>query len=274
MDFPEDTFVQLSKANLHLVDQGEGAPVVLLHDSGGGNNGRFHWMKNIDALSESFRVLALDVPGWGLTEGIHVDEPRHIFLANIVNELLDTLSLEKAHIIGAAHGGAAAIKFAAMYPSKTDRLVIVSTSGAGAPLFTPMPTPAVMLAFGTHFEPNRQNIQDFMRVTVLNQSLITDEMVDYRLAEAERVLPYHVEELKNPNLVANFQIVEDLPSLGCETLILMGREDQMNTLDTALLVARNIRNAELNILPNCGHWVPFEKPELFNAKVTKFFQRT
>jgi 4,5:9,10-diseco-3-hydroxy-5,9,17-trioxoandrosta-1(10),2-diene-4-oate hydrolase len=57
------------------------------------------------------------------------------------------------------------------------------------------------------------------------------------------------------------------------TLLTYGRDDRVTPLETALLPMRNIRNAELHVFPNCGHWAMQEKQQEFERLVLEFLTR-
>src|ERR1700733_5836954 len=60
-----DRYVKLSKFRVHFVEAGAGPVVVLLHGSGPGATGSTNFSPNIAPLSSRFRVIAVDMPGWG-----------------------------------------------------------------------------------------------------------------------------------------------------------------------------------------------------------------
>jgi pimeloyl-ACP methyl ester carboxylesterase len=99
---------------------GEGHPLVLLHGLSG--SARW-WQRNIPALARTYRVIAIDLPGFG---GTHRDS-RFILEDAVdgVDGVLGDLGIERAHVIGHSMGGLVAAGLAAERPGRVDRLVLV-----------------------------------------------------------------------------------------------------------------------------------------------------
>jgi surfactin synthase thioesterase subunit len=89
--------------NLQYYEAGEGHPVILLHGSGPGATGWSNFSGNIEALARQFRVLAVDMPGWGLSDACTVDRLDHV---DAVIQFMDALGIEKAAFVGNSMGGA------------------------------------------------------------------------------------------------------------------------------------------------------------------------
>jgi len=99
---------------------GDGPPLLLLHGLSG--SARW-WQRNIPALSRAYRVIAIDLPGFG---GTHRDS-RFVLEEAVagVAGVLDDLGIERAHVIGHSMGGLVAGGLAAEGPERVDRLVLV-----------------------------------------------------------------------------------------------------------------------------------------------------
>jgi len=115
-------------------------PAVLIHGAGESSAAWFGW---VPRLAQQFRVLRPDLPGFGRSPVRDDFEWSVANLAALINQFLDTLGIESAHLIGAKLGGAIAMQFAATYPARTRTLVVcggpvsppklVETSAARAP---------------------------------------------------------------------------------------------------------------------------------------------
>jgi 3-oxoadipate enol-lactonase len=116
-----------SGAELFYEDDWMGAPwlkpelAVLIHGAGESSIAWFGWVAR---LAQHFRVLRPDLPGFGHSTLSDDFEWSVANLAAIVNEFLDKLGIESAHIVGAKLGGAIAMQFAAAYPARTRTLVV------------------------------------------------------------------------------------------------------------------------------------------------------
>ena len=118
--------VRTADWNIHYHEAGEGHPVILLHGSGPGATGWSNFSGNLPGLSAHFRVLAVDMPGWGASEPCPVERLDHV-AATL--QFMDTLGIEKAAVIGNSMGGVNAIRLAAEHPDRVSHLI---TMGAVA----------------------------------------------------------------------------------------------------------------------------------------------
>ncbi len=107
---------------LHYTDQGVGEPVILLH--GFAMNTDITWRDQgaLDYLAGQFRVIGMDMRGHGLSAKPYSPGSYGVEMAKDVARLMDCLGIEKAHIVGNSMGGIVAIKFATLYPDRTQTL--------------------------------------------------------------------------------------------------------------------------------------------------------
>ncbi|HEU5440891.1 MAG TPA: alpha/beta hydrolase, partial [Ktedonobacterales bacterium] len=114
-----------------VVDEGAGAPVVLLH---GFPDTSYVWRHQISALvGAGFRAIAPDLRGRGKSEWPKRVEDYQ--LSNIVADvagIMDALGVERAHIVGHDWGAAVAWLFASLLPQRVDRLVVLSVGNPAA----------------------------------------------------------------------------------------------------------------------------------------------
>src|SRR5215472_9162662 len=89
-------------------------PALLIHGAGESSAAWFGW---VPQLAQQFRVLRPDLPGFGRSPVRDDFEWSVANLAALINQFLDTLGIESAHLIGAKLGGAIAMQFAATYPA-------------------------------------------------------------------------------------------------------------------------------------------------------------
>ena len=104
-------------------EAGDGPPVLFLHGLGGT---RFAWEPQLEGLSDRYRCIAWDMPGYGDSDPL----PELTFpaIADAIAMLLDQLDIERTHIVGLSFGGQQAIHFALRHADRLDRLVLADTS--------------------------------------------------------------------------------------------------------------------------------------------------
>jgi pimeloyl-ACP methyl ester carboxylesterase len=105
--------------DLHVVEQGDGKPVVLLH---GFPELAYSWRHQLDALAEGgYRVLAPDMRGFGRSEApAEIDAYDVIELCGDVTSLRDGIGAEQAAIVGHDWGATVAWHYALVHPERTD----------------------------------------------------------------------------------------------------------------------------------------------------------
>ena len=123
---PPSQFVTVDGLRIHYRDRGQGPLVVLLH---GSNSSLFTWEAWTTTLARDHRVVALDLPGHGLTG----PDDKHRYgpagLAEVVALFVDQLGLQRFTLIGNSMGGNAAWHYTLLHPDKVDHLVLIDSAG-------------------------------------------------------------------------------------------------------------------------------------------------
>ncbi len=267
-------FVQAGDVKVHYHEAGKGFPLILIHGGGPGASGWSNFRQNVDALAEHYRVLIVDLPGYGQSDIIVPRERMFGFYAGIIKDMMKALDIPKTHLIGNSLGGGTSLKFALDYPDMVDRLILMG-SGGGYPYFTPMMTEGMKILFDTYEGdgPSIEKLRRFINIMVYDDSFVTEELLKERLAAATRP-----EIMANPPIKLRGKFPaeelwrEQLDELSHETLVIWGREDRVVPLDSAFMLMKQIPRARLFVFPQCGHWVQMEKSEEFNSLVKQFLQ--
>jgi pimeloyl-ACP methyl ester carboxylesterase len=108
---------------LSTMQAGTGAPVVALHGLGGT---KASFLPTLAALADRYRVIALDLPGFGESDKPIAAAYDAAWFARAVTGLLDALEIERAHVIGNSMGGRVAIELGLTAPDRTDRIGLLS----------------------------------------------------------------------------------------------------------------------------------------------------
>jgi pimeloyl-ACP methyl ester carboxylesterase len=106
---------------------GSGPPIVLIH---GMVNSSRHWEEVALRLSDHYRVIAPDLIGHGDSAAVRGDYSLGAHAASI-RDLLATIGVDRATIVGHSLGGGVAMQFFYQFPQRTERLVLVSSGGLG-----------------------------------------------------------------------------------------------------------------------------------------------
>ena len=264
-------FVQAGAIRIHYHEAGSGPVLLCIH---GGAPGAFGWGnfgRNLQALAVQFRVLIVDLPGYGKSDKPNIDGPRTSFYARTIKVMLDALKIERAHLLGMATGGSAALKFAMDYPEAIDRLIVINAPGGLSLFQTASPKPASHNFYGGE-GPSLERIRANLERTVFNAALISDEIVQERYeASIDPEFMASAPEGKGGSPGQTLEpLWQDLHRVQAQTLVIWGRDNQTLCYDHALFMLTRIPNVRVHIHGKCGLWVPFEKAEEFNSNVIGF----
>ena len=248
---------------LSYTDTGDGPALLLITGLGGLKEG---WFRQ-GALADRFRVITFDNRGMGGSSVL--DAPTTMRdLAEDAILLLDHLGVPKAHVWGVSMGGKIAQEMALGWPQRVDRLILENTTaGEGNRIEGRQPSllrridqldadgilrEIVPLLFGReHRERNARAMEAFARSRVRNRP---DPRGVARQWEAWQA----------------FDSWARLPSIGHETLVLVGAEDALTDPRNGEALADRLPKARLATIEGGGHSVHIEKPDEVNAAVATF----
>ncbi len=265
----------LTDFKIHYQDAGSGDAVVMLHGGGPGASGWSNFYRNIEAFVEAgYRVLLMDCPGFNKSDEILSDVPRGLLNARAVKGLLDSLGIDKTHLVGNSMGGATSLNFALEYPDRLDRMVLMGPGGLGPSLIQPNPQEGIRKMFKLYQQPTRENFEDMLGSFVFDPTAITEELRERRWANIQGNLK-HLE-----NFMASVQkvplkawdVTARLGEIETQTFITWGRDDRFVPLDHGLKLINYMQDAQLHIFPRCGHWAQWEHAGPFNALVLAFLK--
>lgn len=233
-------------------EAGRGRPVVLIHGAGG--RGAV-WTRQLAALADVGRLLALDLPGHGATGG--PGRPSVGDYAAWVLGFLDAAGVERAVLGGHSMGGAIAQTLALAHPERVAGLILV---GTGARL-------RVLPRILELFRDDPLNGPDF--VGSLSYSPTTPRE---RVVEADRALR------ETPPLVTlgdylacdRFDVMGEIGAIHAPTLVVVGRDDRLTPPKYAAHLATTIPGARLVEVEGAGHFAQLEQPDAVNAALRAY----
>ncbi len=273
--------IQVRNISIGLIDEGQGEQVlVLIH--GLGSNAK-SWIKNIPALAKKYRVIALDLPGYGKSDKGYYQYSMD-FYADVVKDLLNDISVSRVTLVGHSMGGQIAMYTALKYPEKVENLVLLSP--AGFERFTPGESAWMRKAVSTEFvyDTPIRNIDINARATFYEmpdwaEFIITDRI---QIRSAKGFDRYCYAVSKNVAAMLDGIVWDRLDQIKHRTLIIFGEEDGLipnpylhggRTREIATIGENEIANNELIMIPDCGHFVQVEKPDQTNEAILNFMAK-
>lgn len=252
-------------------DMGRGKPIILLHGSGPGVSAWANWGRTMPRLAEHFRVIALDLAGYGQTEldpGAQYDMPY--WVAHLLG-FIDALGLEKVSFVGNSFGGALATNFNLLYPDRVDRVAVMA-----GPVCTFEVTASLHKAWG-YANPTPALMRELMTIFAYDPSIISDTLVQLRYEASNRegyrqayeaMFPL---ERRQPILDAWGLSDEQFRSFTNEWLFLHGLNDTIVPFEVSVRAARHIERSQVRLFNRCGHWIMVEQADRFCRALIEFF---
>ncbi|MGY4922296.1 alpha/beta fold hydrolase [Streptomyces sp. 900105755] len=271
-----ESLLDVAGRKIFVAETGDGPPVLLLHGGGPGASGVSNYSRNIAELAKGHRVIVPDLPGYGRsTKGMDGTDPFG-YLADHIRGVLDRLGLDKAHLVGNSYGGACALRLALDTPDRVDRMVLMGPGGIGTTRALPTPGLTSLLNYYTGDGPSRLKLEKFIRTyLVFNAAEVPASVIDSRYQDS-----IDPEVVANPPLTRpeslraawklDFTRDKRLARLPVPTLVLWGAADKVNRPSGGRMLADRMPNCDLYEVANTGHWVQWERAELFNGLCAHF----
>ena len=264
-----DEYRLVARIRLRMRESGrQDAPVViLLHGFGASLETWEAWAK---CLSADYRVVRFDLPGFGLTGPDPTGDYSDRRTLDVLTALIDQLDVERVSLVGNSLGGRIAWKFAAAYPSRLSKLILISPDGFASP----------GLEYGKKPElPFLVRLLPYILPKALVRSSLAPAYGDPKNLTDGSLTRYRdlmlAPGVRDAMVARMGQIMLEDPTpllrrIEAPTLILWGKEDAMIPFSNAADYVRDIPHATLLALPEVGH-VPFEEaPEASIKPVEQF----
>lgn len=272
MDLNEDL-------SIAYMDEGKGDPIIFIHGLGSYAPA---WKKTIIDLSENYRCIAIDLPGYGKSSKGNY-EGSMSYYADIIKEISDRLNLEKVTLAGHSMGGQISILMSLAYPDLVERLILIAPAGfetftAGQKqwfreVLTPKgvaltPVDALISNVGYNF-------YDFPK----DAQFMIDDRISMRSAEGFNLYCHQI--VKSINGMVDEPVFDYLKNINIPTLIIYGQQDNLipnrflnpgKTIEIAKKGADQIANSRLEIINKAGHFVHFEQSEKVNSIIKDFLK--
>jgi pimeloyl-ACP methyl ester carboxylesterase len=251
---PQPETVVVSGRRVGYVEAGHGIPLVLVHGAGG--RGRV-WAPQLAGLADVARVIALDLPGHGVTGGTGCTSVRDY--AAFVRDFLDEAGLERVVLGGHSMGGAIAQTLALEHPDRLAGLVLV---GTGARLRV---LPRILELFRGAAPEAR---------TFVGGLSYSPRTPPGAVVEAERVLVETPLAVTLGDFLAcdRFDLMTAVAGVRAPTLVVAGRDDRLTPPKYAHYLARTIPGARLVELDAAGHFPQLEQADSVNAALRDFLR--
>ncbi|WP_067445261.1 alpha/beta fold hydrolase [Nocardia alba] len=270
--------IETTSGPVSVAETGAGPVLVMLHGGGPGASGVSNYHQNLPELAQRFRVILPDQPGFGdsyrPTEADLDERSITEITVDALFQTFDALDIQRFHLLGNSLGGAAAIAMAQTQPERVSGLVLMAPGGGWLP-FGPTPTEGQkeMFRYYNGGGPTEKKMANFIRTMVFDHKQFGAEVVRARYESSldeSHIAFYHRYNAAFGKRHGMDPLWRALHKITAPTLLLWGRDDRTITLDGAQIMLKNIRDVQMHIFGNCGHWVQLERAREFERLVTAF----
>ncbi len=250
-------YVDVAGMRLHVRDSGnkQAPAIVLLHGFGASLHTWEAWAVD---LANDYRVIRLDLPGFGLTGADPTGDYTDTRSIAVITALMDKLGIQRATLIGNSMGGRMAWTLAALNPGRVDKLVLISPDGFASPGMEygkKVEVPVLMKLM--RYALPKGMLRPTLAAAYTDPATLNDDLLNryYDLMLAPGV--------RDAVLARMGQVVLQDPvpllrNITAPTLLLWGEKDAMIPVTNAEDYRRALPNSTLVKLPNLGH-LPFEE---------------
>jgi pimeloyl-ACP methyl ester carboxylesterase len=274
--------IQLSTGKLAYTETGKGQTILFIHGIGGNMS---HWLKVVNALSSSYKCIAVDLPGYGWSDKLvkSTNNDRLQFYADALSEFLKLKKIKKVVIAGHSMGAQVAT-IMALQNKRVKKLVLVSAAGLETftekegQLLTGATPPA------SFEKQNEVVIRNNFKLNFFEQPSDAEQLIQERLRIKycpDAKLYFETVSAGIKGMLAH-PVKDSLHFLKIPVLIVFGVNDAlipnpylhpgMKTEELARQSAALIKNARVEMINNAGHMAPFEKPGELSQTIKNFLQ--
>lgn len=262
--------VTTSSGTVHYIEAGAGHPVLLLHGSGPGATGWSNFAPNIQHLAHSFRVIAVDMPGWGESDSVTAEKRDHVQTAL---EVLDILGIEKAAFVGNSMGGMTSVRFATTHPDRISHLITMGPGSGSPSMFSAAGlSEGLRLLQAAYRDPSIEGMRRLVQIMTFDPQFATEELITQRSAIASS-RPDHlknfVDGLGNDRARHTLEAAK-IAKIQVPALLIHGRDDRVVHFEHSLRLHSLIPDSRLLLINRCGHWAQLEHAAEFNRVVAGF----
>jgi len=261
--------VNVDGMRIHYKDTGpQDAPVLLfLHGFGSSLQTWDVWAVT---LEQKYRVIRLDLPGFGLTGPSPSNDYSELNDVNTLTQFVDKLGVSELSVIGHSMGGKIAWTFAAAHPDRVKALVLMAPDGFPQPEAIgtkPYAMPAIM-GLMKYCLP-RYFVRKSIEPAFADESALDDKMVS-RYHDMLRAPGVRAAILERGNQTIYTDPVPRLKKIKAPTLLLWGEEDKMIPSSNATSYAGVLAQSKTVFIPKLGHLLHEEQADIGLAQLVEF----
>jgi 3-oxoadipate enol-lactonase len=250
--------------NVATTAKRDGSPLLLLHPVGLDLS---WWGPQFEAFGRDRQVIAFDMPGHGQSDGL-LSPPSFEIMADTAASVIETLGGRPVDVVGVSVGGMIAQTLALCRPDLVRSLSLVATHST----FSDKVRHALRERARIARHDGMARIADLSNerwFTPAFRARRPDMMERTRRSLLQQPGEFHAAMWE---MIAGLDLAAQVPAISCPTLVLTGPVDGNAPPAAAEAIAEAIPGATLYLMPEVGHFPPFEVPDAFNAVLADFLR--
>ena len=244
-----------------------GAPAIVLLHGVGANS--MHWRYQLAGLSDSFRVVAWNAPGYILSDAFKTEWPTCQDYSDALSDFLAAVKLDRINIVGNSFGSRVAQCFAIHQASRVIKLVMTGT-GIGPKGMSEEEKAKIVTTREAQIAKGGYGFG--ARVNALLGKNASEQTIDLVREVVRATSPRGFMHGVKLGMVDGYDPETVAAKVTAPVLMISGSEDRVNPIDkNAALLAKAMPKARLEIIEGIGHLPEVEAPDKINAMLRAFF---
>jgi pimeloyl-ACP methyl ester carboxylesterase len=256
--------IRVDGLNVRYLEQGKGAPVLLLHGASLGSSADV-WTRNLPALAaHGLRAIAVDLPGFGGTD--NPQDHSTAYRKRFVLAFMDALDIERVALVGHSQAGRIAVDLSFGHPQRIAKVVVLATGSLLPPLPGRENGPGEGEEGGLA-EPTAAETRALLEANLHHHSLITPEALEtrQRMSVGKNFQAFLARKQAGRDQAGKsgeppWQRLSRCP---VPLLLLYGEQDRGQAAQRAVLAKQRHPELNLRLLPQCKHLIQWDAADAF-----------